>query len=275
MLDEYVTRWRLQVDGDPIVTPRARLLPVRLDGLPAMLKVATYPAEVIGNAVLAWWNTGANDSASGAARVLLADGAAIVMERAVAPGSLVTYYDEGRFDEAIAIIVATAKALHAPRTVAPPRDLVPLEQWFAGLHAAAERDGGILRGCADAATSVLAESGERVVLHGDLHHENILDFGPRGWRAIDPKAVEGDRSFDYVHHLFDPDEMPVPGLDAILHQLDLAARLADIDPARLRTWLMAWAGLAAVWWLEHGESPEPALTVASMLAPAIDPTSTA
>ncbi|HET8986447.1 MAG TPA: aminoglycoside phosphotransferase family protein, partial [Trueperaceae bacterium] len=216
MLDEYLARWRLQVDGDPIVTPRARLLPVRHDGLPAMLKVATYPAEVIGNAVLAWWDSAADDSASGAARVLLADGAAIVMERAVAPRSLVAYYDEGRFDEAIAIIVATAKSLHAPRATRPPPGLVPLERWFADLQAAAERGGDGLRASASAATNLLAEPGERTVLHGDLHHENILDFGDRGWRAIDPKAVEGDRYFDYVHHLFDPDDARVPSLDAIL-----------------------------------------------------------
>ena len=271
MLDEYVTRWRLQVDGDPIVTPRARLLPVRHDGLPAMLKVATYPAEVIGNAVLAWWNSDGDDSRSGVARVLLADGAAIVMERAVAPRSLVVYYDEGRFDEAIAVIVATARSLHAPRATPPPQGLVPLERWFADLQAAAERGGAGFRASASAAASLLAEPGERTVLHGDLHHENILDFGPRGWRAIDPKAVEGDRYFDYVHHMFDPDDARVPGLEAILDQVALTARLAGLEPERLRRWLLAWAGLAAVWWLEHGESPEPGLKVAAMLATTFAP----
>lgn len=269
MLDEYVRRWQLEVDGEPIVTPRARLVPVRHDGRPAMLKVATYPAEVIGNAVLQWWNSGVDDAGSGAARVFLADGPAVVMERAVAPRSLLRLYDEGRFDEAIAVIVGTAQALHAPRTEARPQGLVPLERWFADLATAAERDGGMLRSCAEAAARVLAEPGERVVLHGDLHHENILDFGPRGWRAIDPKAVEGDRCFDYVHLFFDPDDAQVPDLDAILHQLALTARLAGIDPDRLRTWLLAWAGLSAVWWLEHGASAEPALKVASMLAPTV------
>lgn len=265
MFDEYLRRWELDADGDPIVTPRARLLPVRLNGEPAMLKIATYPTEMIGNGVLAWWNGESDDVGSGAARVLASDGAAIVMERAIAPGSLLRLYQEGRTDEAVAVIVATAKALHSPRGAAPPPGLVPLEHWFAGLETAANRDGGVLRDSARAATTLLAENGARTVLHGDLHHENILDFGVRGWRAIDPKAVEGDRYFDYVHHLFDPDDERVPELAAIEEQLALTARLAELEVTRLRRWLLAWAGLAAVWWHEHGGSPAPALKVASML----------
>ena len=30
-----------------------------------------------------------------------------------------------------------------------------------------------------------------VPLHGDIDHGHILDFGPRGWLAIDPKRLIG------------------------------------------------------------------------------------
>lgn len=266
MLDEYLRRWDLTPEGDPIVTPRARLLPVRYAGEPAMLKVATYPSEVIGNAVLAWWGSGSDDAASGAARVMVAEGPAVVMERAPASSSLVSLYDEGRVDEAIAVIVATARALHAPRPAPPPAGLVPLERWFADLETAARRDGGVLAVSARAARAAFAAAGGRTVLHGDLHHENILEFGERGWRAIDPKAVKGDRYFDHVHHLFDPDDERVPAPGVVEARLALTARLAGLELGRLRTWLLAWAGLVAVWWNEHGESPAPALTMATRLA---------
>jgi Aminoglycoside/hydroxyurea antibiotic resistance kinase len=31
------------------------------------------------------------------------------------------------------------------------------------------------------------------VLHGDMHHENVLKFSSRGWPAIDPKGLVGER----------------------------------------------------------------------------------
>ena len=46
---------------------------------------------------------------------------------------------------------------------------------------------------AETAQALLADPRERSVLHGDLHHDNALDFGARGWRAIDPKGLIGER----------------------------------------------------------------------------------
>ena len=39
---------------------------------------------------------------------------------------------------------------------------------------------------------LLASAAPPVVLHGDLHHGNILAAGPRGWLAIDPKGLVGE-----------------------------------------------------------------------------------
>ena len=47
--------------------------------------------------------------------------------------------------------------------------------------------------------------GERV-LHGDLHHENVLLDDARGWLAIDPKGVIGPLEFEcgrFVHNFMD------------------------------------------------------------------------
>ena len=263
MFSIYLARWNLTPDGDAIVTPRARLLPVSYQGGRAMLKIATFASEIRGNRVMAWWG---DDPATGAAPVLAVDGEAILLARSHQPGSLLGLLDEGRADEAIAVIVATAAALHAPRTSAPPPDLPPLEQWFSDLHSAADRLGGVLHASAAAAATLLVSSAERVVLHGDLHHENILDFGDGAWLAIDPKGVVGERAFDLVHHLFDPDDPNPPNLRLIEQQLALTADLAGVDSARLRQWLLAWAGLSAAWWLDDAHGAAPALAVAAAMA---------
>lgn len=50
---------------------------------------------------------------------------------------------------------------------------------------------------------------KEVLLHGDLHHENILYDEERGWTAIDPKGVIGDPCLEvgrYLHNQL-PEDM--------------------------------------------------------------------
>jgi streptomycin 6-kinase len=73
MFSEYLTRWELTADGDPIVTQTSRLLPVRRYGKPGMLKIAMEPEEMRGGLLMSWWD------GQGAARVLAQEGSALDM----------------------------------------------------------------------------------------------------------------------------------------------------------------------------------------------------
>jgi len=55
MFDDYLERWGLTPDGTPIVTATSKLLPVRVDGLPAMLKIAVHDEEKRGGILMIWW----------------------------------------------------------------------------------------------------------------------------------------------------------------------------------------------------------------------------
>ena len=212
MFSHYLERWGLTPDGDPIITPTSRLLPVRRGGVPAMLKVAVHPEERLGNLLMIWWN------GQGAARVLAHAGDAILMERAEDATSLAELARNGRDDEASRMICATVARLHAPRSLPPP-DLIPLTRWFEGLAPAAATHGGILRLCATTASELLATQRDVTVLHGDIHHGNVLDFGPRGWLAIDPKGLHGERGFDYANLFCNPDLATATGRLAQLPHL--------------------------------------------------------
>jgi streptomycin 6-kinase len=76
-------------------------------------------------------------------------------------------------------------------------ELIPLSRWFAALEPGAAKYGGILVNAATVARDLLNQPREASVLHGDLHHGNVLDFGARGWLAIDPKRLLGERGFDF------------------------------------------------------------------------------
>jgi streptomycin 6-kinase len=262
MFSDYLERWQLTPDGDPIITPTSRLLPVRRGGHPAMLKVAVHPEERRGNRLMTRWN------GNGAARVLVHDGDAILMERALPELSLAELVRHGRDDEACRIMCAAAVCLHAGES--PPqdlvKDLVPLTRWFAALMEAAELRGGILRLCAATASELLATPRDVTVLHGDIHHGNVLDFGSRGWLVIDPKGLVGERAFDYANLFCNPDIETATSPGRLARRVEIVATAAVLDRNRLLRWLLAWAGLSAAFAIEDGGSPKGALTVAELAA---------
>jgi len=255
--EPWLARWALTPDGAPIVTQSSRLLPVRQGGRPAMLKIATEPEERRGAALMPWWE------GDGAVRVLALEEEALLMERAMGTRSLIAMARAGQDDEASRVLCATAARLHLPR-LQPPPDLVPLPRWFAQLGPAAARKGGILARCARVAERLLADPRESVVLHGDLHHGNVLDCGARGWCAIDPKGLAGERCFDFANILRDPDfEIAVtPGRMA--RQVAVIAAAAGLDPVRLLQWVFAFAGLSAAWIFDDGGDPRLDLAVAAI-----------
>jgi streptomycin 6-kinase len=259
MLTEYLVRWGLVPDGDPIVTRGSYLLPVRRAGAPAVLKVAMSEEERRGAAVMVWWG------GVGAVRVLEHEGNAILMERARGGGSLAEMARGGHDDQASRIICTTAAQLHPRRDRAPP-PLVPLARWFAALEPAGALHGGILSSAAAMARELLREPQDEVVLHGDLHHGNILDGGSRGWLAIDPKGLVGERGFDFANVLCNPDRDVATRPGRLARQAMVVARAAGLERGRLLQWGLAYAGLSAAWSLEDGDDPGVALAVARLAA---------
>jgi len=249
----WLAHWDLAPDGDAFSTPYtgSQLLPVRRDGAPAMLKIAHEPEERRGGGVMAWWD------GQGAAQVLAHEGEALLLERAMGPGCLVRMAATDD-DGATRILCQAAAGLHAPRGV-PPASLVPLGDWFAALAPAASRHGGVLEIAHTTAARLLADPRETVVLHGDLHHENVLDFGPRGWLAIDPKGLIGERGFDYANIFCNPDPLVAAPPERLRRQVKVVVEAAGLEPRRLLQWILAYAGLSAAWTLEDAKDREEAL----------------
>lgn len=258
----WLTRWRLVPDGEAFSTPPtgSLLLPVLSDGAPAILKIATAEEEIRGAILMVWY------AGDGAAMVLAHDGPALLLERLSGQRDLAEMARSGRDDEATRIICATAARLHAERGRVPPDTLIPMATWFRQLEPAAARYGGVLTKSAMAARQLLAEPQEVVPLHGDIHHGNILDGGERGWLAIDPKGVLGERGFDYANLFRNPDAMVANAAGRLRRRVEIVAEEADLDPRRLLMWILAYAGLGAVWTIDSGRQDKSGLSIASMAA---------
>ncbi|MCL6711451.1 phosphotransferase [Pseudomonas sp. R2.Fl] len=236
-------QWQLTVDGDAFATPGSQLLPVRWQDRPAMLKRALTPEEESGGVLMCWWN------GDGAAHVYAHEADTVLMERATGTRDLLAMALNGQDDEASRILCATLARLHAPRATPPPAHLVPLRPWFRSLEAASGENTRFARSWATA-RALLEHPRDPVVLHGDMHHRNVLDFGERGWLAIDPKCVTGERGFDYANLLTNPDLPTVARPDRFHRQFDVIAGVAQLEPQRLLRWVVAFAGLSAAWFLE-------------------------
>ena len=249
VFEPWLRRWQLQPDGEGLATPGSELLPVRLpDGTAAMLKIARDRDERAGAALMQWWD------GDGAARVFQREGDALLMERARGGGSLMAMALHGQDDEASRIACGVVARLHTSRATPWPSDLVPLERWFSALRTAAGREGGAFARADVVAGELLATEGPARPLHGDIHHGNVLDFGDRGWLAIDPKYLIGDRGYDYANLLCNP-ELPTATEPArFSRQVDVISTASGLAPERLLRWTAAYAGLSAAWFLEDGDS---------------------
>ena len=260
LFEKYLTGWQLTQDGPPLATHSSDLLPVWRNGCPAVLKIAKHPEERRGNSLMAWWN------GESAARVLAQDDDAVLLERATGTRSLSAMAENGLDSEASQIICQVAATLHARRSKPLP-ELVPLSRWFADLAPAASRFGGILAESLAVSRELLAHPHDIVVLHGDLHHANILDAGTRGWLAIDPKGLIGERGFDFANIFCNPNATVAIAPQRLAEQASVVAQAAHLDRRRLLQWILAYAGLSAAWSLssEH-ENPYLALAIAHIAA---------
>lgn len=108
------------------------------------------------------------------------------------------------------------------------------------------------------ANVLLSSPHNEVVLHGDLHHGNILDFGTRGWLAIDPKGLLGERGFDYANIFTNPDlaepTRPVAiEPETFTQRVNIVSEIARIERQRLLMWIVAGVGCRPSGFCKRGQ----------------------
>ena len=115
-----------------------------------------------------------------------------------------------------------------------------------------------------------ASAQSRMLLHGDLHHENILQTGDE-WRAIDAKGVVGDPGYETGLLFYNP--MPqlsqVSDLRRLLaRRVDQLAEELNMERVRIRGWGLAQCMLSAWWHVEDGyqQPPQDVLACAEIMA---------
>jgi streptomycin 6-kinase len=152
--------------------------------------------------------------------------------------------------------------------------LTPLDRRFRSLFRTAEATGADEHYVAAAAMArrLLAEPLDCVVLHGDVHHENILRDPRGGWSAIDPKGLVGESTYDYCNTLENP--IGHPGIvhrpGRLRRQAEVIAETAGMDLRRLLEFTFAFAALSECWGVEDGNATGYALEVSKIARAELD-----
>lgn len=120
----------------------------------------------------------------------------------ISPGyTLIVRFPDTR--TSVRLFVEQWRRLHD--TQVPTTDLNQLpqiERWFESLETSYDAIPEDWRLEAKRAKQRIHELQQTTILHGDLHHENILWDDLRGFVIIDPKGVVGHRYYDCVQFLF-------------------------------------------------------------------------
>jgi streptomycin 6-kinase len=98
-------------------------------------------------------------------------------------------------------------------------------------------------------TSVGAE-----LLHGDLHHQNILFSEKLGWLAIDPKGVAGDPYFDLISYLINQLHTKSDPRERLEQRVQFLVNELKLNRDRFFKAAVAMAVLYACWSIEDNQS---------------------
>jgi streptomycin 6-kinase len=108
-----------------------------------------------------------------------------------------------------------------------------------------------------------------LLLHGDLHHHNVLSSG-RGWLAIDPKGVIGPAGYEVGPFLVNPtpEFARRPDLPTLMERrVEILAEHLGLEQRAVRGWGLVYAVLSAWWTIEdRGSEVGGVMRCASVLA---------
>ena len=213
----------------------------------------------------------------GMVRVYESDAGAVLLEQLDPGTELVELVRQGKDETAIEIL---AQVMLQTAHHTPPSHCPTVLDWARGF------DRFLKMGDKQIPSHLVSEAGElyrrlgtsaggTMLLHGDLHHYNVLFDSNRGWVAIDPKGVVGELEYEVGAILRNPVEQPdfVASTNIIERRLRALTDVLHLDYRRALEWSFAQAVLSEIWDVEDGypiAANNPALKLAHAIRSLLD-----
>ena len=226
---------------------------VAADGSRAVLKIG-FPGEkanIFNEAKMLELFDG-----NGAAKLLRFDKKrfAFLLEK-LTPGENLVKMCEHDDAKATSIAIAVMRRLfqNAPKANAFPS----LENWIGSVEKSEACSPAMVKKARRFFDELISTSKKNFLLHGDLHHQNILSATREPYLAIDPKGIVGDAGFEIATFLNNPRGwlLTHPDRGKILaNRIEQFSAAFEIEPLVLRKWAFAEAVLSAVWTFEENRA---------------------
>jgi streptomycin 6-kinase len=256
LIEECEQRWKLKIGEHYKLSYNFAAPVIMADGTEAVLKLSVPSGESKGEAYALEQLKG-----PGVVKVFEADvEKGILLLEKVSPGATLARVEDD--EEAAGIAANLMNSLWVPAPYSS--DLPGME----GRHQSLQRIlrenpeglGPITASMLNEANAIFAENIRNTtayfLLHGDLHHYNILDSGRNGWVIIDPKGLIGEREYDVIQYLLN--RLPETGAESVIsRRIDLFAEKVGLKREKLISWGYAHSILSASWSWEENNSCEP------------------
>lgn len=195
-------------------------------------------------------------SGFGVVKIIAQEEGLLLLERAIPGISLTSYFPE-KDDEAINITANVIKHLHTAPI--PPNHTFPhIKDWLAALDKDWPIPAAYLQHARQLRDDLLQTITKEVLLHGDLHHDNILSANKTAWVVIDPKGVIGEPAYEIAAFI----RNPIPELlqydnaqASINNRIIRFSEALGLSKKRILDWCFVQAVLAWIWALEDNNDP--------------------
>jgi streptomycin 6-kinase len=272
LIAEFEQRWQIKA-GPPFELSYNYVVPAtRSNGEAVVLKLGVPNPELNSEIEALRLYDG-----HGMARLLEADAerGVLLIERHQPGMQLIELEDD---DEATRILAQVMKKLWRP--LPANHSFRNISDWAEGMQRLRTHFNGgtgplptpIVEMAEQLFTELLASQAEQVLLHGDLHHMNVLSATREPWLAIDPKGIVGEPCYEVgamLHNRLETDNLK----QLLARRVDILSEELGFDRQRIIGWGIAQNVLSAWWTIEdHGEGEEhveawrETITVAETLA---------
>lgn len=249
IIEDYKIKWDLTIDGPVDNLSYNYVLNVtQKDGTPAILKIGV-PTWDFSNEI----NTLTIYNGKGIVKLLRFDHKdGIMLLEKISPGNMLFGLPEELAIEQYAEVWSKL-----PRISNPAPSLTQINTWFSAFDRYLMSEyvnkyplKELVLEAKSFVSDFINNKDEIFLLHGDLHHENILFSDLHGWTAIDPKGVMGHLYFDFasfmVNHLPKNEDVK-----QVLHnRINKISALLQLDKQKLIKASFIMATLSACWAIE-------------------------
>lgn len=242
LLNNQLGKWKLLPIGPPIHTPSSILQVCSSKSRKMMLKIFLNQQEKKAASLLK------NYSSLNTPRVYNLDDKAILMQY-IPHFDLEkrTYLSQKTDLELTYIITQVVNKLHLDNPKTQDLELTSLQEWFIDLTHTNHQCNPLLEYAKKTAIALVQHNKESIVLHGDIHHNNIGQSSTGDYLVIDPKGLWGNKAFDYVNIVCNPSQQVALAPGRLQTHLKLISSLSHIPYLTLLQWTLIWSALSAIW----------------------------